>query len=51
MPEVGANDNFFHLGGDPLTAVRVVGRVFDVFGMVSPYTIFDAPTLSSSPRP
>lgn len=46
VPEVGANDNFFHLGGDSLTAVRVVGRVFDVFGMVSPYTIFDAPTLS-----
>ncbi|WP_280726723.1 non-ribosomal peptide synthetase [Kitasatospora sp. MAA4] len=46
VPEVGANDNFFHLGGDSLTAVRVVGRVFDVFGMISPYTIFDAPTLS-----
>ncbi|MFJ3976405.1 amino acid adenylation domain-containing protein [Streptomyces sp. NPDC090021] len=45
VPEVGADDNFFHLGGDSLTAVRVVGRVFDVFGMISPYTIFDAPTL------
>ncbi|MFD0373432.1 amino acid adenylation domain-containing protein [Streptomyces sp. NPDC127114] len=46
VPEVGADDNFFHLGGDSLTAVRVVGRVFDVFGMISPYTIFDAPTLA-----
>ncbi|WP_434094368.1 amino acid adenylation domain-containing protein [Streptomyces erythrochromogenes] len=46
VAEVGADDNFFHLGGDSLTAVRVVGRVFDVFGMVSPYTIFDAPTLA-----
>ncbi|WP_344334977.1 amino acid adenylation domain-containing protein, partial [Kitasatospora putterlickiae] len=46
VPEVGAEDNFFHLGGDSLTAVRVVGRVFDVFGMISPYTIFDAPTLA-----
>jgi amino acid adenylation domain-containing protein len=45
VPEVGADDNFFHLGGDSLTAVRVVGRVFDVFGEVSPYTIFDAPTV------
>jgi amino acid adenylation domain-containing protein len=43
---VGADDNFFSLGGDSLTAVRVVGRVFDVFGMISPYTIFDAPTLA-----
>ncbi|AWI32129.1 non-ribosomal peptide synthetase [Streptomyces tirandamycinicus] len=46
VPEIGADDNFFHLGGDSLTAVRVVGRVFDAFGMVSPYTIFDAPTLA-----
>ncbi|MFE3656909.1 amino acid adenylation domain-containing protein [Streptomyces sp. NPDC059165] len=46
VPDVGADDNFFHLGGDSLTAVRVVGRVFDVFGMISPYTIFDAPTLA-----
>ncbi|GAA1940874.1 non-ribosomal peptide synthetase [Kitasatospora viridis] len=46
VPEVTADDNFFHLGGDSLTAVRVVGRVFDVFGMISPYTIFDAPTLA-----
>ncbi|MFD6227984.1 amino acid adenylation domain-containing protein [Streptomyces sp. NPDC060232] len=46
VPEVGPDDNFFHLGGDSLTAVRVVGRVFDVFGMISPYTIFDAPTLA-----
>ncbi|MFJ4184898.1 amino acid adenylation domain-containing protein [Kitasatospora sp. NPDC089509] len=43
---VGAHDNFFHLGGDSLTAVRVVGRVADVFGLISPYAIFDAPTLA-----
>ena len=47
VPEVSADDNFFHLGGDSLTAVRVVGRVFDVFGEVSPYTIFDAPTVAA----
>ncbi len=46
VPEVGADDNFFHLGGDSLTAVRVVGRVFDAYGMISPYAIFDAPTLA-----
>ncbi|GHH79754.1 hypothetical protein GCM10018781_58560 [Kitasatospora indigofera] len=46
VAEVSADDNFFHLGGDSLTAVRVVGRVYEVFGMVSPYTIFDAPTLA-----
>ncbi|WP_217548595.1 non-ribosomal peptide synthetase [Streptomyces sp. GbtcB6] len=46
VPDVGAHDNFFHLGGDSLTAVRVVGRVADVFGVVSPYAIFEAPTLA-----
>jgi amino acid adenylation domain-containing protein len=45
LPQVGVQDNFFHLGGDSLTAVRVAGRVFEVFGPVSPYLIFQAPTL------
>jgi amino acid adenylation domain-containing protein len=46
VPDVGAGDNFFHLGGDSLTAVRVAGRVHEVFGSVSPAMIFDAPTLA-----
>ncbi|WP_370964029.1 amino acid adenylation domain-containing protein [Amycolatopsis sp. cg9] len=45
VERVGLDDNFFHLGGDSLTAVRVAGRVLEVFGPVSPYQIFDAPTL------
>ncbi|WP_326954359.1 non-ribosomal peptide synthetase [Amycolatopsis sp. NBC_01286] len=47
VPRVGLDDNFFHLGGDSLTAVRVAGRVLEVFGPVSPYQIFDAPTLAA----
>ncbi|GHH43082.1 non-ribosomal peptide synthetase [Lentzea cavernae] len=43
---VGAHDNFFHLGGDSLTAVRVASRVFEAFGPVSPYLVFEAPTLA-----
>ncbi|WP_367437163.1 amino acid adenylation domain-containing protein [Streptomyces celluloflavus] len=46
VPRVGAHDNFFHLGGDSLTAMRVVGRIVDAFGMVSPHIIFEAPTLA-----
>ena len=45
VPDVGMEDNFFHLGGDSLTAVRLASRVFEVFGPVSPYLVFDAPTL------
>ncbi|MEY9963334.1 amino acid adenylation domain-containing protein [Streptacidiphilus sp. MAP12-16] len=43
---VDTRDNFFHLGGDSLTAVRMIGRVYEDFGAVSPYAIFDAPTLA-----
>ncbi|MET9362688.1 amino acid adenylation domain-containing protein [Streptomyces sp. NPDC006632] len=46
VPRVGAHDNFFQLGGDSLTAVRVVGRIADAFGVISPYAVFDAPTLA-----
>ncbi len=45
-PRVGAHDNFFQLGGDSLAAVRMVGRIADAFGQVSPYAVFDAPTLA-----
>ncbi|BFU45403.1 amino acid adenylation domain-containing protein [Krasilnikovia sp. MM14-A1004] len=45
VARVGLTDSFFHLGGDSLTAVRVAGRVYEVFGPVSPYLIFEAPTL------
>ncbi|MFD4636243.1 amino acid adenylation domain-containing protein [Lentzea sp. NPDC058436] len=44
--QVGLHDNFFHLGGDSLTAVRVASRVFEAFGPVSPYLVFEAPTLA-----
>ncbi|SMC48814.1 non-ribosomal peptide synthetase [Lentzea albidocapillata] len=44
--QVGPHDNFFHLGGDSLTAVRVASRVFEAFGPVSPYLVFEAPTLA-----
>ncbi|MFJ8962852.1 amino acid adenylation domain-containing protein [Lentzea sp. NPDC102401] len=43
---IGLHDNFFHLGGDSLTAVRVASRVFEAFGPVSPYLVFEAPTLA-----
>jgi amino acid adenylation domain-containing protein len=45
VARVGLTDSFFHLGGDSLTAVRVAGRVYEVFGPVSPYLIFETPTL------
>ncbi|RZU53360.1 amino acid adenylation domain-containing protein [Krasilnikovia cinnamomea] len=47
VARVGLTDSFFDLGGDSLTAVRVAGRVYEVFGPVSPYTIFEAPTLGA----
>ncbi|MEU0005141.1 non-ribosomal peptide synthase/polyketide synthase [Streptomyces sp. NPDC006314] len=45
--EVGADDDFFALGGDSILAVRVVSRLRAAFGTdVSPRLLFTHPTLS-----
>ena len=47
VPRVGANDNFFALGGDSLLAMRVVARVNVAFEVELPLeTIFRTPTLA-----
>jgi len=44
---VGANDSFFELGGHSLQAIRLVGRVRDVFGIdLQVRAIFESPTLA-----
>ncbi|MFJ2259112.1 non-ribosomal peptide synthase/polyketide synthase [Streptomyces sp. NPDC087844] len=46
--EVGADDDFFALGGDSILAVRVVSRLRAAFGSeVSPRLLFTHPTLSA----
>ncbi|MBL1104055.1 non-ribosomal peptide synthase/polyketide synthase [Streptomyces sp. 5-8] len=56
--EVGADDDFFALGGDSILAVRVTSRLRTAFGTdVSPRLLFTHPTLSDlaaalgEPRP
>lgn len=45
---VGCQDNFFAIGGDSLSAARVVARIQTAFGIAfSPETIFREPTLSA----
>ncbi|GHF94804.1 MULTISPECIES: non-ribosomal peptide synthetase [Amycolatopsis] len=46
LEEVGVHESFFALGGDSITALRLVSRVRRAFGVeVSPRDLFDAPTI------
>jgi oxalate---CoA ligase len=47
VPRIGANDNFFTLGGDSLLAMRVISRLNLAFDVELPLeTIFRTPTLA-----
>jgi amino acid adenylation domain-containing protein/non-ribosomal peptide synthase protein (TIGR01720 family) len=44
-PEIGADDNFFAVGGDSITAIRLVSRVRNMVSAdLSAQDLFDAPT-------
>lgn len=47
VEQVGINDDFFDLGGDSLTATRIVGRAREEFGRdIEVGSIFDHPTIA-----
>ncbi|HVG20293.1 MAG TPA: amino acid adenylation domain-containing protein, partial [Blastocatellia bacterium] len=44
---IGVNDNFFEMGGDSLTAVQVISRVWAKLGIdIQIEDVFDAPTVA-----
>lgn len=44
--KIGANDNYFELGGDSLTATRIIGRLREEHIAVSIKNIFENPTIA-----
>ncbi len=48
LDRVGVDDDFLQIGGDSLSATRIVSRVNHAFGVgLSPRAIFDAPTIAT----
>ncbi|MEU5837255.1 amino acid adenylation domain-containing protein [Streptomyces diacarni] len=48
LPQVGIEDDFFDLGGDSVTSLRLMSRIGGAFGVdVSPRDFFDAPTIAA----
>nr|WP_253835268.1 non-ribosomal peptide synthase/polyketide synthase [Actinokineospora globicatena] len=51
VSEVGAEDNFFALGGDSILSIQVVSRLRTAFGtQISPRAVFDHPTVAALAR-
>jgi SAM-dependent methyltransferase/acyl carrier protein len=48
LDEVGAHDDFFHLGGDSLLAIQLAARIREALGVtISAHDVFEAPTISA----
>ena len=48
IDKVGVYDNFFDLGGNSLTGIRVIGHVKDIFGIQIPtVSLYEGPSVSA----
>ncbi|MDQ3403410.1 MAG: amino acid adenylation domain-containing protein, partial [Actinomycetota bacterium] len=51
VERIGADDNFFAVGGDSILSIRVVSRLREVFGVrLSPRALFEHPTVAELAR-
>ncbi|WP_019925394.1 non-ribosomal peptide synthetase [Nocardia sp. BMG111209] len=47
LGEVGVHDNFFEIGGDSILAIQVVARAQESNLRLSPYDLFERPTIAA----
>ena len=51
VPRIGAHDNFFDIGGDSLSAIRILARIRDQLGVsISVVDLFETPSIEGAAR-
>jgi amino acid adenylation domain-containing protein len=49
IPKISVHDSFFNIGGDSLSAIRILARMRDHFGVsISVVDLFEAPTIAGA---